>query len=170
MWLERDLWSSSFEVQQPLSRMANEENPTRCVFANSFGMVQVCLCSPHFRLRPTGQVRTVAKLPRGAPLRAPRWPDAASHRLARLSRTLAATHKARILGGQALLRRWAWVNFAGTAPTSAWLEPDLEATLKGTDFVVIGHGMSGEWRRAASMKEKSKTPNLMSGNPAGRHE
>src|SRR5689334_17861906 len=74
-------------------------------------------------------------------------------RLARLSRTLAATHKARIL----VIGSSSTVGVGATSPDRTYvarLEPDLEAALKGTDFVVIGHGMSGEVAQGAADRMK----------------
>ena len=70
-----------------------------------------------------------------------------------LSRTLHSTHSARVL----VIGSSSTVGVGASTPARTYvarLEPDLEAALKGTDFEVIGHGMSGEVAQGAADRMK----------------
>jgi acyl-CoA thioesterase I len=70
-----------------------------------------------------------------------------------LSRTLHTTHSARVL----VIGSSSTVGVGASSPARTYvarLEPDLEAALKGTDFEVIGHGMSGEVAQGAADRMK----------------
>jgi lysophospholipase L1-like esterase len=79
--------------------------------------------------------------------------DARRAWLVRLDQSLKATHEGRIL----VIGSSSTVGLGASSPSRTYvarLEPDLEAALKGTDFVVIGHGMSGEVAQGAADRMK----------------
>jgi lysophospholipase L1-like esterase len=90
-------------------------------------------------------------LTKSAPMSAPD-PTLASSRfpqLQRVSEALRATHTARILA----IGSSSTVGIGASSPSRTYvarLETDLETALKGTDFEVVGHGMSGEIAQGAA--------------------
>jgi acyl-CoA thioesterase I len=71
--------------------------------------------------------------------------------LLRLSQALRATHAARILA----IGSSSTVGIGASSPSRTYearLETDLESALKGTDFEVIGHGLSGEMAQGAAAR------------------
>ena len=83
----------------------------------------------------------------------PKGSNATPIQLLGLSRTLHATHSARVL----VIGSSSTVGVGASSPARTYvarLEPELEAALKGTDFEVIGHGMSGEVAQGAADRMK----------------
>jgi len=73
--------------------------------------------------------------------------------LARLTQSLSQTHTARILA----IGSSSTAGVGASSPSRSYvarLESDLEADLKGTDFEVIGHGLSGELAQGAADRMK----------------
>jgi lysophospholipase L1-like esterase len=74
-------------------------------------------------------------------------------RLLRLSQSLAATRTAKLLA----IGSSSTVGVGASSPSQTYvarLETDLEDALKGTDFEVIGHGLSGEVAQGAADRMK----------------
>jgi cell division GTPase FtsZ len=83
--------------------------------------------------------------------------------LLRLSQSLAATRTAKVLA----IGSSSTVGVGASSPSQTYvarLETDLEDALKGTDFEVIGHGLSGEVAQGAAdrMSARSKKSNRTS--------
>jgi lysophospholipase L1-like esterase len=73
--------------------------------------------------------------------------------LSRLSQALRATHTAKVLA----IGSSSTAGVGASSPSRTYvarLETDLESALKGTDFDVIGHGLSGEVAQGAADRMK----------------
>jgi lysophospholipase L1-like esterase len=84
---------------------------------------------------------------------APKPPGPARFELPRLGEALRATHTAKVLA----IGSSSTAGIGASSPTrtyTARLEADLEGALKGTDFDVIGHGLSGEVAQGAADRMK----------------
>jgi acyl-CoA thioesterase I len=84
---------------------------------------------------------------------APKPPGPAHFELPRLGEALRATHTAKVLA----IGSSSTAGIGASSPTrtyTARLEADLEGALKGTDFDVIGHGLSGEVAQGAADRMK----------------
>jgi acyl-CoA thioesterase-1 len=79
--------------------------------------------------------------------------DALRMQLLRLSQSLASTHTARVLA----IGSSSTVGVGASSPSRTYvarLDTDLENALKGTDFQMIGHGVSGEVAQGAADRMK----------------
>jgi lysophospholipase L1-like esterase len=101
------------------------------------------------------RMMAVAQLAR--PGDSPTVPDSSTNtirlQLLRLSQSLAATHTAKVLA----IGSSSTVGVGASSPSRTYvarLETDLERALTGTDFQVIGHGLSGEVAQGAADRMK----------------
>jgi acyl-CoA thioesterase I len=82
-----------------------------------------------------------------------KMPDTDRVQLLRLSRALHATHTAKVL----VIGSSSTVGVGASSPSRTYVarvEADLESALKGTDFQVVGRGMSGEVAQGAADRMK----------------
>jgi acyl-CoA thioesterase I len=80
-------------------------------------------------------------------------PHASNMELPRLGHALRARHSAKVLA----IGSSSTAGVGASSPSHTYvarLEADLESTLKGTDFEVIGHGLSGEVAQGAADRMK----------------
>jgi acyl-CoA thioesterase I len=76
-----------------------------------------------------------------------------------VSEALRATHAAKILA----VGSSSTAGVGASSPSRtyvAWLETDLETALKGTDFDVVGHGLSGEVAQGAADRMKREVEDV----------
>jgi hypothetical protein len=112
---------------------------------------------PHAVMPPTVSLTTPVPMP------APVYRSPRSVNLRRVSEALRATHAARILA----IGSSSTAGVGASSPSRSYvarLETDLETALKGTDFEVVGHGLSGEIAQGAAdrMKREVEDVNLTS--------
>ena len=122
--------------------------------ASIWGVASVLALLP---LRAFSQVLPAAApqvaFPSAALSMSPKTPGAHRVELQRLSQTLRATHAAKVL----VIGSSSTVGIGASSPSQTYvarLETDLETALKGTDFDVIGRGMSGEAAQGAADRMK----------------
>ena len=105
-------------------------------------------------------------LTKPASMAAPVFPSTKPVLLHRVSEALRATHAAKILA----VGSSSTAGVGASSPSRtyvAWLETDLETALKGTDFDVVGHGLSGEVAQgAASVRAAAHASRWMRGSSA----
>jgi hypothetical protein len=92
---------------------------------------------------PHAVVAPQITLTKPASMAAPVFPSPKPALLQRVSEALRARHAVKILA----VGSSSTAGVGASSPSRtyvAWLETDLETALKGTDFDVVGHGLSGE--------------------------
>ena len=98
-------------------------------------------------------------LTKPASMAAPVFPSPKPALLQRVSEALRATHAAKILA----VGSSSTAGVGASSPSRtyvAWLETDLETALEGTDFDVVGHGLSGEVAQGAADRMKREVEDV----------